>query len=274
MRKKMPKARSVRITSGKSPLKATLVKPRTTNRAAVLLHGLCVDKDEYSNLYRDLADMLADRGVASIRFDFPGHGSRAKKWKDFSIARQTAEAVDAIDWIVAEVLGLNSRVALLGTSFGAPPAIFSAIERANYVDRVALLSPVLDYKATFFDTVTPWGRDFFGRDRISDARREGSLDLDGTVLPRRIFEEMIVIDPLEALGRVEASVLIIHGSEDCMVPVGPARAAARISGVHYNEIRHMDHGPFDARDADENGKRSLALKSKILKELTSFMSGD
>jgi pimeloyl-ACP methyl ester carboxylesterase len=269
----MRTARTVRISGGLGSFRATLVRPPIVHRAAVLLHGLCVDQNEYGQFYEELAAELAKVNVASLRFDFSGHGSRKRSWKQFSIARQVCEAVDAVDWAASHLFENNARVTLIGTSFGSPPAIFAAIERANFVDRVVLLSPVLDYQATFFDPVTEWGEECFGRERIREAGRRGWLDLGGTKLPTRLFQEMLVVRPLDALARVEAPMLIIHGAADGMVPVGPSRVAAKLAGVNFREIRTMDHGPFDIRDDDEVGPHSSLLRSRILSLITSFAAG-
>jgi alpha-beta hydrolase superfamily lysophospholipase len=250
-----------------------LVQPPAIRRAAVLLHGLCVDKEEYGNLYEELATTLADAGVASLRFDFSGHGSRKRSWREFSIAHQVTDALHAIDWAAARLFAHNARISLIGTSFGSPPAIFSAIERPNFVDRVILLSPVLDYQSTFFDPVTEWGEECFGRERIKRAMDRGWLELAGTKLPSTLFQEMLIVRPLDALPRVDAPVLIIHGTADGMVSVGPARVAGKSSQVEFLEISTMDHGPFDVRDEDEVGPHSSALRSRILSTVTSFAAG-
>jgi pimeloyl-ACP methyl ester carboxylesterase len=269
----MSKSRTVRIESGLASFRATLVQPPVVHRAAVLLHGLCVDQNEYGQFYEELATKLADFNIASLRFDFSGHGSRKRSWRDFSIAHQVADGLDAIDWTAAHLFDHNARITVIGTSFGCPPAIFAAIERPNLVDRVVLLSPVLDYQATFFDPVTEWGEECFGRERIREAMKKGWLELGGTRLPSILFQEMLIVRPLDALPRVEAPMLIIHGTADGMVPVGPARVAGNMSQVRFQEIRTMDHGPFDVRDEDEVGPHSSLLKSRILSAVTSFAGG-
>lgn len=62
-------------------------------RAAVLLlHGWCSQMDEVGDLHRDLADALAARGIASLRFDFSGEGPGADYVVTSTHALRIAEA--------------------------------------------------------------------------------------------------------------------------------------------------------------------------------------
>ena len=47
-----------------------------SDNVVVWLHGITVDKDEYLGFFRDGADWLAKHGIASLRFDFRGHGGQ------------------------------------------------------------------------------------------------------------------------------------------------------------------------------------------------------
>jgi pimeloyl-ACP methyl ester carboxylesterase len=270
---KQTKNQKAQFSVGEDAIKATVTKPKTIIGGVVLLHGLCVDRDEFDGFYVDLAEALARAGLISVRFDFAGHGVRRKQWREFSIVQQYVEACAAIGWL-AETYELQpARVRLVGTSFGAPPAIFSAYKRADLVDRIALISPVLDYQATFLDPISPWGMENFGPKALAKASDTGKLVIDGKHhLPARLFEEMELIDPLDRLSLVRAKVLIVHGSMDSMVPVGPAREASKYKGVKFVEEREMDHGPFHMEDADGDSPASAALRDKVIGEVTAHLA--
>ncbi len=254
-------------------IKAVVRKPRHVRGGVVLLHGLCVDRDEFDNMYVDLAAALADADIASARFDFAGHGGRRKKWKHFSIVDQFDETVAAVDWLSREFDFRPHRIRICGTSFGAPPAIFAARAKNDVVDRIALISPVLDYRATFIDPVCQWGRDNFGPEAIRAAKADGRLMVDDQQpLPPRLFDEMELIDPLDALSRLAAQTLIIHGASDSMVPVGPAREAASYQNVDYVEEKEMDHGPFHREDEAGDSKKSASLRKTIIRKVTEHLA--
>lgn len=269
----MAKTIAARFPARTGRIKALVRKPRQVCGAVVLLHGLCVDRDEFDDMYVDLAAALADVDIASLRFDFAGHGGRKKEWREFSIVEQFSETCAAVEWLSREFDLRPRRVRICGTSFGAPPAIFTARTMTDVVDRIALISPVLDYRATFLDPVCPWGRDNFGPEAIRAAQAAGRLLVDGKQpLPARLFDEMELIDPLDALLRIAATALIVHGASDSMVPVGPAREAAKSRNVRYLEEKEMDHGPFHREDENGDSQESAILRKTIIGRVTEHLA--
>lgn len=268
-----PRDESVRFPVRGHSLVGSLFGPPDAAEHVILLHGLSVDRDEYGDFYVDIARALAELGIASLRFDFAGHGRRSAAWRRFSVVGQILETVAAIDWI-ARRSGRPTRIGLVGTSFGAPPAIFAAHERANLVDRVALVSPVLDYAATFLHPVCPWGRENFDSEALARAETTGHLTVDNHQrLPISLFDEMRAIDPMARLQTLHERVLILHGAHDSMVPVGPARLAGKLAMVDYQEVGEMDHGPIHHDDETGEEPRSRALREELIGRIAAAMTG-
>ncbi len=253
--------------------RATHVSIPGSRSLAILLHGMCVDRDEFGNFYRAVAHRLGELGISSIRFDFAGHGSRASEIDDFSIAGQFQDCCELLDELIASRDEENAleQIIPIGTSFGAPPAIFISNHYHYLVERVVLVSPVLDYGETFIDPTTDWGISNFGRKRVFD-HASNYLTIDGGFkFPIRLFHEMELIEPLRHLSTSHARFLIFHGEQDSMVPIGPAKLAA--SGNAHALLRSphsMDHGPIDVDDPDGNGPKSAKLLREILGEIGDF----
>jgi uncharacterized protein len=253
--------------------RATQISVPGSRSLAVLLHGMCVDRDEFGGFYQAVARHLAQIGVSSVRFDFAGHGSRTDEIAAFSIAGQFQDCCELLDSLILsnEGNGTIEQIIPIGTSFGSPPAIFLSNHYHYLVDRVVLVSPVLDYGETFIDPITEWGIDNFGRGRVFSHSSE-FLEIDGGFkFPIKLFYEMELIEPLRHLITSHARFLIFHGERDSMVPVGPAKLAANSNAkVLLRSPPRMDHGPIDVDDSEGNGPKSVQLLEDILIEIGKF----
>lgn len=105
----------------------------------VLVHGATVS----SWAFDPLVPLLATAGFRALRFDLYGHGQSDYPEGDYSLdrfVRQTCELIEATD---------SPRPALLlGHSFGAAVAAATALAHPEWVKRLVLVAPMLDFNAT------------------------------------------------------------------------------------------------------------------------------
>ena len=95
------------IDGSKGKLSAEIQKPALKSgekcRMVMLLHGFTGDK--YNRPLKDIADALEAKGIASIRFDFNGHGSSEGAFSEMTVlneiedARKVYEYVKALDYV-------------------------------------------------------------------------------------------------------------------------------------------------------------------------------
>ena len=78
----------------------------------ILMHGIFSSKD--FNPMPSIARKLAAEGIASIRFDFNGHGSSEGRMQDMTVEKEIADALAV--WDYACSLPYASSIGLLGHS--------------------------------------------------------------------------------------------------------------------------------------------------------------
>ena len=88
----------------------------------ILMHGIFSSKDY--NPMPALARGLAEAGIASLRFDFDGHGKSEGRMQDMTIARELADARAV--WEYVRTLPYVSEIGLLGHSQGGVVASMTA----------------------------------------------------------------------------------------------------------------------------------------------------
>lgn len=214
--------------------------PRGT---VLLLHGWMMD----GGSLLPWALQLAQAGYRSISLDLRNHGRSGAAPSGYG----TREARDVADAVAA--LRASGEIAgplhLMGVSYGAATAIFSARELGGQVDGVIAMEsfenaghairdmvPHMLHKApeTFAEQFTHrWLRW-----RMDDAALERAIATAGDTLSLPLD----TVDVGAALADVRACVLLLHGSEDEHVPVAHGRAlAAAAPRARYLEVAGEDH---------------------------------
>src|SRR5262249_55880401 len=108
-------------------------------RRVVLLHGATVPHWEFD----ELTPFLVTAGLRVLRFDLFGHGLSDRPSLEYSLqlfVRQTIELIEAAQFA--------RPVTLLGHSVGAAIGCAVAAARPDWVERVVLVAPMLDFTAS------------------------------------------------------------------------------------------------------------------------------
>lgn len=178
----------------------------------ILMHGIFASKDY--NPMPAIAKDLAKAGVASIRFDFGGHGNSEGKKQYMTIEKEIAEAMAIYEYV--KTLPYVSSIGFLGHSQGGVIASMTAGRLAATGEApkaLALLAPGAVIKEAcqggkFFDArfnpqnppeyVRCWGIFKLGREYLLSTQ---TLDIYGTA------------------SAYKGKALILHGTADRTVPM-------------------------------------------------------
>lgn len=178
----------------------------------ILMHGIFSSKD--INPMPALAKGLAEAGIASIRFDFGGHGKSEGEKQYMTIEREIAEALAIYEYVKS--LPYVIEIGFLGHSQGGVVASMSAGRLAAVQDApkaLALLAPGAVIKEACqggkffnarFDPKNPpefvrcWGIYKLGREYLLSTQE---LDIYGTA------------------SAFQGKVCILHGDKDSIVPM-------------------------------------------------------
>jgi pimeloyl-ACP methyl ester carboxylesterase len=248
--------------------------------AVVLLHGLGLDRNQWSGLLEPLS-----RHRRTIAFDFPGFGDSDRPGSDAYRYGFESLAETTLDLLAA--LGVG-RCAMVGHSIGAGAAIVAAADRPEFVERLVLVAPPCyrtssppALRASLLPVI---GRSLFQRalggavlrrhlGAYAGDREEGRSAIEGAALRDATYamlRAMIDPDTLRArLPRVRAPTLVLWGRDDRVVPwtFGP-RLAREITGARL-EILECGHAPEVERpDAFE------ALVTSFLDDATVSLPAD
>ena len=104
----------------------------------IICHGFTGNKD--SHLLKSLANQLEKCGIASIRFDFNGHGKSAGKFQNMTVLNEIEDAKKV--YAYASTLPNVTSISIAGHSQGGVVASMVAGELgANKIKAVVLMAP-------------------------------------------------------------------------------------------------------------------------------------
>jgi pimeloyl-ACP methyl ester carboxylesterase len=223
--------------------------------AAVLVHGGGVTRDEGGFFTRTSAG-LATAGIATLRFDFRGHGESEGRQEDLTICGVANDIGAAVQQVGSRTGG--TAVHLLGASFGGGITGFFAARHADQVQSLVLINPLLNYKKRFVADKPYWSNDQIDETAGRQLTAQGFLDHSPTFkLGRALLNEIFFVQPHLVLPQITAPTLFIHGTGDTFIPVESSRAAVgqiraqsrlvEIEGAQHGIAVHDDPGYRDPR---------------------------
>ncbi len=201
---------------------AVLASPETgTDRIAVLCHGFLSHKNSTTN--KALTRLLVERGIATFRFDFFGHGESDGPFSRLTTTIGVAQALAALDNVRQR--GYR-RLALVGSSFGGLVSILAAARRAEVHRRYPAQTPALACLALKCPVVD-FGEELrleFKEAGMEEWRRTNSIpDLHGgpTRLPLdfAFYEDCLTQIAYDQARTIHTPTLIVQGDRDEFVPL-------------------------------------------------------
>jgi alpha/beta superfamily hydrolase/peroxiredoxin len=211
------KSETVFIDGDHGRLKALIQKPELQQGEqcpmVVFCHGFNGSKD--GPMFELMADTLQAHGIASIRFDFNGHGESEGDFKDMTVLNEIEDAKKVVAYV--RDLRYVSSLAIVGHSQGGVVASMTAGQLSEELGEpafqaVALMAPAAVLRD---DAIrgSVMGAQFDPFDPGEYVDLWGSLKL-GAKYIRTAFSLPIY----ETAVKYQGPALIIHGNGDRVVP--------------------------------------------------------
>ena len=204
----------------------------------VFCHGFSGTKD--GPLFELICDTLQAHGIASIRFDFNGHGQSEGEFKDMTVPNEIEDAKKVVEYV--RDLNYVSDLAIAGHSQGGVVAAMTAGELSEALGEpafkaVALMAPaaVLRDDAIRGNTM---GKSYDPFDAGEYVELWGGLKLGGNYI-RTAFTLPIY----ETAAKYQGPAIIVHGNADRVVPYTYGERFHQIwPKSEYVMQEYFDHG--------------------------------
>ncbi len=181
--------------------------------AVLLSHG-------YNGCMTDFsvtAEYLASRGIASAAYTFCGGSTRDESGfpsTQMTLFTERDDLLAMLQWLKDQPCVNAQRICLFGGSMGGLVSVLAAHEQPEDVAGLALLFPALC-------VADNWNQRF---PSVSDIPE--TVELWDMPLGRGFFTSIRELDVFKLLPSLSQPTLILHGDEDCIVPLSYSRRAA------------------------------------------------
>ena len=245
------------LNAKKERLAGVLTLPKyTTNLPAVIIcHGFAKTKSERK--FVGLSRFLAEKDMASLRFDFSGHGESEGEFEKLTMQKEVGDLACAFNFLSKQKRINGSKIAIIGHSLaGAVAVLFQAqCQKAN---TLILLAPALQQK----ELLLGW----YSKKQIALCQKEKYTDTPRGRVGVGYLNEAMALDWREAVEKIAAPVLIIHGQKDDDIPLKYSRELFKAvkSDKKLEIIESADHALESHQAKRETFKHSYSWLSKHL----------
>ncbi len=226
--------------------------PHAVQRVIIFCHGFGGHKDNKAAETFAMRAVAKRKGTAVVAFDWPCHGSDARK-------NLLLEDCDEYLRIVIEYCMRRFQTSELyayGTSFGGYLLLKYLLDHGNPFRKVALRCPAINMKATLLGVIA--------NDDALDKLNAGKPVLVG-------FDRKVKIGPsfIDELDRSSIAsrefyeyaddILILHGTNDEIVPFDDSQTFADDNVIEFVPIEGADHRFRDPKKMDVAIARIIAF---------------
>jgi alpha-beta hydrolase superfamily lysophospholipase len=213
----------------------------------VLAHGITATREE-DGVFTKLAEVLAQNGLHSLRFDFRGHGASGGAQEEMTLTGELKDLTASVNYARS---CSSLPLGIVAASFGAASACCYS-EASSDVRCLVLWNPVLDLRKTFLEPELPWAQQSFNPQGFAFLKQHGYLLLDGHFkIGRRLIEQMRYQRPYECVSRLQIPVLTLHGDQDTYVPYEVSRRYGKPNlQSQFVTVPSSEHGFGRQQDQD------------------------
>lgn len=199
--------------------------------AVIVSHGLGRDYTEVEPYARS----LARQGFLTYAYDFAGGGdssaSEGRTTRQMSVFTEKKDLTAVLNTIRKRKDVDANRVSLVGASQGGLVSALTASQYPNKVHSLGLLYPALS------------ASDEVQRRYSSINEVPRSVDWYGVEVGRPYFRRLLKTNVMNEATKYSGPTIIIHGSDDSIIPVRYARQAARrFPNAQLHVLNGAEHG--------------------------------
>lgn len=254
--------KNIEVLRDNLTIRGTLLTPddATTYDVAILMHGFTSNRGfTPDHILYNLSRKLLKHGIASLRFDFNGHGKSDGRFEDMTVPNEISDAEAILSYV--RKLPATRHVYLMGHSQGGVVASMLGGLYPEFITKIVLMAPAATLKDDAIEGVLQGTT--YDPNHVPDkllVRPDEGLSVGGAYL-----RSAQVLPIYEVAQRYHGPVTIIHGDHDVVVNI---KASKRYEAVYENATLHVlknaDHSFINASREAVTDLATQAIVKQVL----------
>jgi pimeloyl-ACP methyl ester carboxylesterase len=212
-------------------------QPKGASWVVIFSHGFT--SSTRRRFYKEMEKNLNSESVATIRYNYYGHGKNYPNKYGVSPDTTLSKAVESLVAMIKYARNKGFRkIGLFGSSFGGLISIIAASREK--VGFLVLRSTVAEPKKFWEDRIKKSRIDLKKWEKLGIVHYKlgNHEEFD---LKWEFWVDMQKYNTLLAAKNISCPVLIIHGNSDAVVPISQARKLGKVLGTSVHAINGADH---------------------------------
>lgn len=215
----------VELNTEKGTLRGMLHIPEVSDGTrcpgVILYHGFSGNRTESGFMFVRFSRLLAEHGIASIRFDFLGSGESDGSFTDMTFSSEAEQASVILDYFCSLEMIDKDNIIILGLSMGGAIAGYLAGRRSGDIKGLVLWAPAGEMRI-FIEK---------REKQIENGEiSENMMDIGGLLLGEGFIEDVRSLGIIEKTAEYTGKALIIHGTDDTVVPSAVSEGYLKLFG--------------------------------------------
>lgn len=236
----------INIKNGSRNVPAVIVTPvgKGPFPAVVINHGHGGSKDENGGL-AGVAEALANKGILSIRMDFPGCGESTEPFTENYLSNMISDSNACLAYIQKNCNVDTNKLGIFGYSMGGRIALTIGEQKDSPYKAMGLLAPAADDdNGTMINFLG--GKEKYDA-LYKEASEKGYVDFTTIFgqkqkLSLKWFDELKASTPIKNISNYKGSMLVVYGDKDITVSNDVDKAVIAAANAKSVVVPNADHG--------------------------------
>ena len=200
----------------------------------VLYHGFTGNRMEPGFMFVRFSRLLAENGIASVRFDFLHSGESDGSFEKMTLSGELADAQAVLDYFSSLDMIDTDNIFLLGLSMGGSIAGYTAGRNPDRIKGL-LLWAAAGEMSMFIEK---------REKEIEEGKITGNpMDMGGLIIGEQFLQDVKSLEIMKTSAKYKGPAVIIHGTGDETVPYSIASEYKKLYGnrASLTLIEGADH---------------------------------